>query len=345
MIEGLTGNRWALLLKLHHATIDGASGAELLTMLLDTKPSKKLPAAEAVPSRGEPVPTPADMLTRTALNYAVRPERLFRAQMRAFREATAIAGARRNDLLGAGSRLMSRAQSALTGNDSDAPRGAAPPTPFNKSITPHRRYAFRTADLNEVKTIKNATGATVNDVVMTICAGAMRRYLQKHDSPVDRPLVTMVPVSIRTGDEEDRWTNRVSSIFANLPVHLDDPIERLGFTHEAMVTAKTNFDMVPADALQDFARFSPPAVFSQAAAAATRMRLADRMNSPVNLSSSRTCPGPASRSTSDRPGSSTTTRCRPWPRAWASTSPCRATRTSSTTGWWPAGSSSPICGT
>ncbi len=290
VIEGLTGNRWALLLKLHHATIDGASGAELLTMLLDTKPSKKLPVPSAKPTDGERVPSPTDMLGRTALNYAIRPERMIRAQVRALRDLTNIAGQRRSDLLGAGAGLLARAQTALTGGDQDR-SGGAPPTPFNRSITPHRRYAFKTADLGEVKTIKNATGATVNDVVMTICAGAMRRYLQKHDSPVDRPLVTMVPVSIRTGDEEDRWTNRVSSIFASLPVHLDDPVERLGFTHEAMVQAKSNFDLVPADALQDFARFSPPAVFSQAAAAATRMRLADRMTSPVNLIISNV-PGP-----------------------------------------------------
>ncbi|MEM9561374.1 MAG: wax ester/triacylglycerol synthase family O-acyltransferase [Actinomycetota bacterium] len=296
VIEGLTGNRWALLLKLHHATIDGASGAELLTMLLDTKPSKKLPTAEAAPSKGEPVPTPIEMLNRTALNYAIRPERLFRAQMRAMRDASAIAGQHRNDLLSAGVKAWSRLSSSVAGrgnrtDEQSAPSGGAPPTPFNKSITPNRRYAFRTASLGEIKTIKNATGATVNDVVMTVCAGAMRKYLQRHDSPVDRPLVTMVPVSIRTGEEEDRWTNRVSSIFAALPVHLDDPIERLGFTHEAMIQAKSNFDLVPADALQDFARFSPPAVFSQAAALATRMRIADRVASPVNLVISNV-PGP-----------------------------------------------------
>ena len=295
VIEGLADNRWALLLKLHHATIDGASGAELLTMLLDTKATRKLPEAPPPGRRtGEPVPTPAEMLSRTAFNFAVRPERLVRAQMRALRDFSAIAGQQGSELMDASLKAISRPLARLTGSDqdtSDAPRGTAPPTPFNRSITPHRRYAFRSTPLDEVKIIKNATGATVNDVVMSICAGAMRRYLQKHDSPVDRPLVAMVPVSIRTGEEEERWTNRVSSIFASLPVHLDDPLERLGFTHQAMIDAKSNFDLVPADALQDFARFSPPAVFTQAAALATRMKLADRMTSPVNLVISNV-PGP-----------------------------------------------------
>ncbi len=210
VIEGLSDNRWALLLKLHHATIDGASGAELLTMLLDTKPSRKLP--EPPPDgkpKGEPVPTPAEMLSRTALNFALRPERLVRAQMRALRDFSAIAGQQGSELMDASLKVLSRTRSRVGGGEADGPAvpaGSAPPTPFNRSITPARRYAFRSTALDEVKAIKNATGATVNDVVMSVCAGAMRRYLQKHDSPVDRPLVAMVPVSIRTGEEEERWT-------------------------------------------------------------------------------------------------------------------------------------------
>jgi WS/DGAT/MGAT family acyltransferase len=294
VIEGLADDRWALLLKLHHATIDGAAGAELLTMLLDTEPTRELPTAQNEPTEGEAVPSPAEMLSRTAANYAMRPERMIRAQMRAWKDMGAIASKQSQDLMQAGVKAWSRTQSAMAGRSDPAPNvptQAAPPTPFNRSITPHRRYAFRTAALDDVKTVKNAFGVTVNDVVMAVCAGAVRRYLQHHDAPVDRPLVTMVPVSIRTGEEEDRWTNRVSSIFAPLPVHLDDPGERLAFTHEAMIEAKSTFDLVPADALQDFARFSPPAVFSQAAALMTRMKIADLMNSPVNLVISNV-PGP-----------------------------------------------------
>ena len=94
------------------------------------------------------------------------------------------------------------------------PTGAAPRTPFNAAITAHRRFAFRSTSLELVKDVKNALGATVNDVVMAACAGGLRTWLEAHDALPDVPLVAMVPVSIRTGEETEKWTNRVSSIFA-----------------------------------------------------------------------------------------------------------------------------------
>ena len=293
VIEGLEGNRWALLLKLHHATIDGASGAELLTTLLEPEPTDEVPDFGPTPT-GEPVPSPAEMLTRTALGHALRPERYLRAQLRAMRDAGSIAGHHSRELMNASMKAFSRAQSTISGRrpeGPDLPNGTAPATPFNKSITPHRRYAFRSSALSDVKAVKSTFGVTVNDVVMAVCAGALRRYLMAHDAPVDRPLVTMVPISIRPGEESEKWTNRVSSIFASLPVHLDDPIERLRYVHEAMIEAKTSFDLVPADALLDLTRFAPPAVLSEAAALMTRMKIADRVSPLVNLVISNV-PGP-----------------------------------------------------
>ncbi len=90
------------------------------------------------------------------------------------------------------------------------PTSAAPPTPWNKAITQHRRFAIRTSSLSNIKRIKEAANGTVNDVVMAICAGGLRTYLLRHDALPDRPLRAMVPVSIRTGNETDPWTNRVS---------------------------------------------------------------------------------------------------------------------------------------
>ena len=118
------------------------------------------------------------------------------------------------------------------------PTRMAPPTPFNKSITPHRRFAYRSYRLADIKKVKNHYGVTVNDVVMALCGGALRRYLDRHEALTDQPLVAAVPVSIRTGDEEDMWTNRVSSVFAQIPTHLDDPGERMQFQHDAMSAAK-----------------------------------------------------------------------------------------------------------
>ena len=106
----------------------------------------------------------------------------------------------------------------------------APATPFNRAIGPHRRWAFRTLPLDDVKAVKNAAGSTVNDVVMALCAGALRRWLLDHDALPDSPLVAAVPVSVRTDDQKDTHGNRVSSMIAPLPTHLADAAERLRAT-------------------------------------------------------------------------------------------------------------------
>ena len=117
----------------------------------------------------------------------------------------------------------------------------APVTPWNKSVSPHRRFAMRSTSLENLKRLKEATGGTLNDVVMAICTGALREYLIEHDCLPDAPLRAMVPVSIRTGKEEDPWTNRVSAIVADLPTNCADPIERVALCREAMNVAKRQF--------------------------------------------------------------------------------------------------------
>ena len=166
---------------------------------------------------------------------------------------------------------------------------SAPHTPLNARISPHRRFAFRSASLSDIKAIKNALGATVNDVVMAVCAGGLRTWLESHDALPDQPLVAMIPVSVRTGEEVDRWTNRVSAIFASLPTDEADPVQRVQRVHESMVEAKELFDAIPAESLTDFTQFPPPAVFALAMRTATR--LTGRFRSPVNLVISNV-PGP-----------------------------------------------------
>ena len=97
-----------------------------------------------------------------------------------------------------------------------------------------------------------------------MCAGGLRTYLENHDALPDEPLVAMVPVSIRTGLEEEKWTNRVSGLLAALPTDEPDPLERIRLVHESMNEAKDLFMAVPAETLTDFTQFSPPAVFAQA---------------------------------------------------------------------------------
>ncbi|MCX8555107.1 WS/DGAT domain-containing protein [Mycolicibacterium mucogenicum] len=172
------------------------------------------------------------------------------------------------------------------------PTSAAPPTPWNKPITGHRRFAMRTASLENVKALKTATGGTVNDIVMAICAGGLRSYLQAHDALPDGPLRAMVPVSIRTGDEEDPWTNRVSAIFPELPTDCADPLERVARCRAAMLDAKRLLNLVPASQLGDMAQVSAPVLSTSAMRLASRFGLAHRIAAtPFNLVISNV-PGP-----------------------------------------------------
>ena len=145
--------------------------------------------------------------------------------------------------------------------------------------------------LADIKAVKNAVGMTVNDVVMAVCAGALRTWLHDRDALPDAPLVSMIPVSIRTGAEEDRWTNRVSAVFASIPTHIADPLERVSMVSEAMQVAKKQFEMLPADILTELSELAPPALAIRASRLASRLHLGNRLHLPFNLVISN-IPGP-----------------------------------------------------
>jgi WS/DGAT/MGAT family acyltransferase len=171
-----------------------------------------------------------------------------------------------------------------------APPLMAPSTPFNKNIGPHRRWAFGSLSLSEVKAVKNAAGVTVNDVVMALCAGALRGWLRDHDALPAGPLLAAVPVSIRTEEQQGTHGNQVSTVIAPLPTHLADPAERLRAAHEAMRVAKEQHNALPAELLTDIAQFSMPALANRASRLASRLRLLERVP-PFNLFISNV-PGP-----------------------------------------------------
>jgi diacylglycerol O-acyltransferase len=300
VIEGLPDARFGILTKVHHATIDGASGAELLTLMLDEDPAgdEIPPAAEEW--RPEPTPTDAEVLVRASAGLVRKPARAVLLATRTVRElgkttrnplVVEAANQVRDGLRGPLGAVLNigRTRSEEGRAVGPLPSLSPPRLPFNAPITAHRRFAFRSTSLEAVKGVKNALGATVNDVVMAICAGGIRTWLEQHDALPEAPIVAMVPVSIRTGEEIERWTNRVSSIFASLPTDEADPVERVRRVHEAMANAKGLFDAVPADRLTDFAQFPPPAVFALAMRTATR--LSTRFASPINLVISNV-PGP-----------------------------------------------------
>ena len=300
VIEGLPDGRFGILTKVHHATIDGASGAELLTLMLDTRPEGDEVEQPERDWRPERTPSDPEVLARATAGLVRKPGRAVLLTARTAREfgratrnpvLVAAANQVRSSLRGPIGALLNIGRSRTPETDavSPMPSLAAPRTPFNAPITSHRRFAFRSTSLDAVKGVKNALGATVNDVVMAVCAGGLRTWLDQHDALPDRPLSAMVPVSIRTGEETEKWTNRVSAIFATLPTDEPDPVERVRKVHDSMVNAKDLFNAVPAASLTDFAQFPPPAVFARAMRVATR--LTARFNSPVNLVISNV-PGP-----------------------------------------------------
>jgi WS/DGAT/MGAT family acyltransferase len=140
-----------------------------------------------------------------------------------------------------------------------------PRTLFNGRVSAHRRFAFNQLSLQSVKDIKNAYGFTVNDVVVSICAGAVRRWLVEHDDLPDGPLVAQIPVSVRTEEQRGTFGNRILLMTAPLHTEVEDPIERLQQTHESLVDMKERHRALPADLLRDANQFVPPALFSRAA--------------------------------------------------------------------------------
>jgi WS/DGAT/MGAT family acyltransferase len=273
VIEGLEGGKVGCLSKVHHAAIDGASGNEMTVALLDLSPEIAVhePEEEWHPDR---VPTDIELLGYAATSLARQPVRVAKASVK-------TAGAVR----------------AVRRRNRESPRLAppspfsAPRTSFNVPITGRRSYAYRSVSLPAVKAIRKETGSTVNDVVLALCAGALRRYLESRDEHADGPLVAMVPVSVRSESEKDALGNRVTSTFTSLATDVDDPVERLDAIHECMLDVKDQQNAIGADTLTDWAEFAAPALAGTAARLYTRMKVAGRHRPLFNVTISNV-PGP-----------------------------------------------------
>jgi WS/DGAT/MGAT family acyltransferase len=290
VIEGLEGGYVAQLTKIHHCAIDGVSGAELLTTLLDLTPEPRKVDPPRRAWRPEPEPTELEMWLRGVWAVAGTPTKGVRLARQAIRHLPALSRSLGFGEL-PGESLLDRALGRRPAPMLSEAATPAPRTPFNCEITPHRRFAFGSLSLDEVKEIKRLRGVTVNDVVMALCAGALRRYLQeRRELPAD-PLVAMVPVSVRTEEQQGNFGNQVSSMTASLHTHIADPIQRLDRIHESMSVAKEQHQALPATLLQDFAQFAPPAVAARAARVIARAAGSNWMDVPFNVVISNV-PGP-----------------------------------------------------
>ena len=272
VIEGLQteggSHRIAVFAKMHHATVDGLSGMSLLAHLCSLEP--EVPDAEP----GEidtDRPGQLSLLARAAVRNAARPVRA--------------------------ARLMTPTLGALTGSVGRAKQGkamaapfTAPRTVFNGTITGHRSLAFVDLSLDTVKAVKNAAGSTVNDVVLTVCGGALRRYLEGRGELPTSSLVATVPVSVR-GDSDVDGANQVSALFAKLYTDESDPLARLKKVSDGNRAAKDHQKAIPATALQEWAELAAPKTFGLAVRVYSGLRLAEKHPVVHNLVVSNV-PGP-----------------------------------------------------
>ncbi len=261
LVEGLAGDRFAMLSKTHHALVDGISGVDIATVLFDSSP-QPVPVAppdqEWVP---RPLPSSAELLADALLERVTVPGEIVRGVRATLRGPRHVAG---------------RALRAVGGVSAMARAGLqpAPPSPLNVRIGPHRRFTWIEGDLGQFKAVKNALGGTVNDVVLASVAGALGRYLRMHGETTDETsLRAMVPVSIRADVERGALGNRVAAMWAPLPVGIIDPVERLETISRDMAGIKSSGQAVGAQVLTELTGFAPPTIMAQAARLQAHQRM------------------------------------------------------------------------
>ncbi len=285
LITGLARRRAAVYTKIHHAAIDGASGAELLTVLLDLSPDgREQPASE--PFRPARPPGPAALAVFAAARFAWRPVQAARVATEIVR-VLPVLGPMVGALAGG---MLGRSGGGGDGEVIPTTLGRAPATPFNKPITPHRRVAFRSVALDSVKTVKAAFGVSVNDVVMAMCAGALRRWLAEREALPEQPLIAMIPVSVRDPASKGALGNKVSAMLATLPTQVTDPARRLKIVHAATKVAKARQAAIPQGLVDQISDFAVPALTARAARVVFGTGLLHRLP-PFNLCISNV-PGP-----------------------------------------------------
>ena len=285
LIHGLPRGHVAMLTKIHHALIDGISGAEIMGLLLDLGPDGPSMGEEhGWKGQAEQMPGTAQLLARAALGLPRYPLRILRALPRAVPN---LQDTPFGTLPGAGlaGTVTTRLQALVGGPERprDTRRFVAPHTSFNGRISAHRRFAFGRLSLVEVKAIKNRHGCTVNDAIVSICAGAVRRWLIEHDELPDEPLVAQVPVSVRSEAQVGTFGNRILLMSAPLFTNIADPLQRLQATHEFLSDMKQRHKALPATLLQDANHFIPPAVFARAAQLTFRLSSSSLAHPTWNL--------------------------------------------------------------
>jgi diacylglycerol O-acyltransferase / wax synthase len=253
--EGLEEGRWALVSKVHHCMVDGVAGTDLLTVILDK---------ERVPDRAhedgwepEPAPGGIGLLADALVERAVSPYEAIRTMRAALRTPLQFARHARD------------ATRSVIGMRGLVRR--TPPSSLNGPIGPHRRWSWARSQLSDVKAVRAVLGGTVNDVVLAAITNGFRRLLLSRGEPIDRVVRTMVPVSVRSPGERGTYNNRVSAMFAELPVGIVDPKERLNSIRAQMEGLKESHQAVAGEVLTSLSGFAPPLLLALGERVATRI--------------------------------------------------------------------------
>jgi WS/DGAT/MGAT family acyltransferase len=251
LVQGLDRDRFAVLTKTHHAAVDGISGVDIGSVLFDLEPRPE-PAPIRDGWKPQPTPSPARLVARGVSEAASAPLRLAEQAVDGLRHPDSAARRVTEALEGLGE---------VVGQLADP----APKIPLNDPIGPHRRFVFTRSELATLKRIKDTLGGTVNDVVLAVVTGAMRRWLHRRGIRTEGlELRALVPVSIRTEDERGELGNRLTVMRGPLPVYLEDPIRRLRVVTQQMEGLKRSKQALGAEVITRFNDFAPMTLLAQA---------------------------------------------------------------------------------
>jgi diacylglycerol O-acyltransferase / wax synthase len=261
LVDHVHGDRFAVISKTHHCLVDGISGVDIATVLFDLDADPPPPPEPPPAWFPRPAPTAAALVADALAERMTAPLDVARAAGEVVTNPERAAGQLGKAVAGIGAVVMAGLQ-------------GAPTSPYNTPIGPHRRFAWVDADLGQFRAIKTALGGTVNDVVLTVVAGALRAHMQANGHDVaEVELKAMVPMSLRLEAQRGALGNRVTTMYAPLPVHAGDPLERFRIVHDAMAGLKESGQAVGAETLTQLTGFAPPTVLAQAARLQSRQRL------------------------------------------------------------------------
>ena len=257
MVEGLEDGKWALLSKTHHCMVDGVSGTDLLTVVLDREPEPtRDPVAEWKP---EQAPSDSQLVADALRERMLSPYEMARSARSALRIPRQMLQQQSTDVV-RGLRSMTNLVRPT------------PPSSVNGPIGPHRRWVWARTTLADIKTVRTAFGGTINDVVLAIVTKGWRDLLLGRGEDVQvQQIRTLVPVSVRTPGERGTYNNRVSAMFAELPISIEDPLERLNAVRAQMEGLKESKQAVAAEVLTSLSGFAPPMLLALGTRAASRV--------------------------------------------------------------------------